>query len=261
MVPCGKCPKCINRRASGWSFRLMQQEKVSTSAKFLTFTYAPEFISRKHGTISENGFMSLHKRHLQLFFKRLRKAHAKHSSSRIKYYAVGEYGTNYARPHYHAILFNARDEDLLSSWGMGDIYFGSVTPASIGYCLKYLCKDRTTGKFGRDDRKKEFAVMSKGLGANYLTPRVIAWHKADVANRMFVYYDGDKPCSMPRYFKDKLYTQEERLLIQARMIDRMNEKYQEDLRYGRGIFSPTYKIDSEAEFKRMHKRAKSGGIL
>ena len=28
--------------------------------------------------------------------------------------------------------------------------------------------------------------MSKGLGANYLTPQMVKWHKSDLTNRMFV---------------------------------------------------------------------------
>lgn len=79
-VPCGRCPSCVKRRVSQWSFRLMQEEKVSSSAHFITLTY-----DTKHSPITRAGYMSLNKRDIQLFFKRLRKTNLE----RLKYYAVG----------------------------------------------------------------------------------------------------------------------------------------------------------------------------
>jgi hypothetical protein len=42
------------------------------------------------------------KRDLQLFFKRLRKAYP---DVKLRYFACGKYGEQFARPHYHVILF------------------------------------------------------------------------------------------------------------------------------------------------------------
>lgn len=82
--PCGKCPKCVKRRQSGWSFRLQQQFKVATHAQFITLTYDTSTVP-----VTERGYMVLCKRDLQLFFKRLRKAANKEScGQQIKYYAV-----------------------------------------------------------------------------------------------------------------------------------------------------------------------------
>lgn len=206
IVPCNKCPKCIKRRVSAWSFRLMQQELVSSSAHFITFTYATENMP-----FTSNGYPTCTKRDLQLFFKRLRKADR---TPNIKYYAVGEYGGKTKRPHYHALLFNADVNKVDSAWGLGHIYCGSVTGASIGYTLKYMSKNKRAFKLSSgDDRVPEFALMSKGLGANYLTEEMIQWHAIDLENRMYcTTYDGIK-LSMPRYYKDKLYSDEERRAI------------------------------------------------
>lgn len=108
--PCGKCATCSARRASAWSFRLMQEAKNASSALFVTLTYNTE-----HVPISKNRFMTLNKRDLQLFFKKLRK---RSGSKNIKYYAVGEYGGNTKRPHYHVILFNAKYEDIEYAWSL-----------------------------------------------------------------------------------------------------------------------------------------------
>ena len=39
------------------------------------------------------------------------------------------------------------------------------------------------------------------------------WHKEDLLNRVYVNVDGNKKASMPRYYKDKIYTPEERIKI------------------------------------------------
>lgn len=166
-VPCGKCPICRARRISQWSFRLMEQEKVSTSAHFITLTYATE-----HVPITGKGFMSIVKRDIQLFLKRLRKSH--HPSEHpIKYYAVGEYGGRTNRPHYHVIIFNADLDKIQPAWKLGQVHYGTVTGASIGYTLKYMSKKGRIPLRQNDDRQKEFSLMSKDLVR--VIPKVITW--------------------------------------------------------------------------------------
>lgn len=159
IVPCSKCSVCKARRTSAWSFRLMEESKVSESAHFITLTYDTKTVP-----ITQKGFMSLSKRDIQLFFKRLRKIHGNSGvPGNIKYYVVGEYGGITNRPHYHAILFNAREDLLQTAWANGQIHYGQVNGASIGYSLKYICKPGKVPKHANDDRLPEFALMSKGL--------------------------------------------------------------------------------------------------
>lgn len=180
-VPCGKCPECLTRRASGWSFRLMQEEKVASSAQFITLTY-----DTAHVPITA-GRMSLRKRDVQLFFKRLRKSQeqllrgtpttATPDDRPIKYYAVGEYGTKTFRPHYHILLFNADRSLIQSAWQLGSTHYGLVSGASVGYTLKYMCKPRRIPQYIGDQRVPEFSLMSKGLGKSYLTDKIRDWHE------------------------------------------------------------------------------------
>lgn len=157
LVPCGKCPQCIARRVSAWSFRLMQEEKVSSSAHFLTLTYSIQDVP-----ITPKKFMTIEKAEIQKFLKRLRKAHK--DGRKIKYYCVGEYGGKTMRPHYHAIMFNVDLPLVQQAWGLGHIHYGNVSGASIGYCLKYMAKRGKIPMHANDDRVPEFALMSKGLG-------------------------------------------------------------------------------------------------
>lgn len=192
-VPCGRCPECKKRRASGWSFRLMQQELVSDSSMFITLTYAPDHIRR-----TKNNFATLDKSDCQKFFKRLRKAMPKESKP-IKYFLVGEYGTKSYRPHYHAIVFNAQRELIEGAWmdpesgtSLGHVHIGDVSGASVGYTMKYISKGGKIPLHKNDDRVPEFSLMSKGIGENYLTDAMIKWHKADPTNRVYCVTDGKK---------------------------------------------------------------------
>lgn len=211
-VPCGRCSQCRARRASGWSFRLMQEEKISISSHFITLTY-----DNKNVPLTLKGFMGFDRRHVQLFFKRLRKAHTglREREYPIRYYLAGEYGGKTSRPHYHVILFNARVELIQPSWWYGQVWYGGVSGASVGYTLKYISKQSKIPMHANDDRPKEFSLMSKGLGKNYLTPEMVKWHKADLENRMFINIGDGKKAAMPRYYKLKLYDTAEAEKIKA----------------------------------------------
>lgn len=207
-VPCGKCENCLKRRVSGWSFRLMQEERRSISSMFLTLTYDTEYVP-----ISTNRYMTLNKRDVQLFMKRLRKSHEKlYKESflrrskwpKLKYYLCGEYGGTTHRPHYHVLLFNAESCLIQDAWKMGHIHYGKVSAASVGYTLKYMSKLPDKRKHSRDDRAPEFSLMSKGLGANYLTSETLELHHSDIYRCYLTIEDGKK-IAMPRYYKLKLY--------------------------------------------------------
>lgn len=215
-VPCGKCPQCKRRRVDNWVFRLLQEEKRATSAYFVTLTYATQTVP-----ISDNGFMTLRKSDVQNYMKRLRK---RCLGANIKYYAAGEYGSKRKRPHYHIIVFNCpSDFDLREAWSLdgspiGEVHIGTCTGDSIAYCMKYI--DKSTWKSGhsRDDRVPEFSLMSKGLGECFLTDEVRRYYKEDLS-RMFVVYKGGYRKSMPRYYRKKLYDDQD-LADQRVIVDR-----------------------------------------
>jgi len=209
LVPCGKCYNCKRRRTSSWSVRLVKEGDRSLSAHFLTLTYNTENVP-----LSSNGFMTLDKTDLQKFFKRLRKWHGKDTTP-LKYYAVGEYGGKTKRPHYHILIFNANLEHFERSWSidlkpLGQIHIGTVSEASIGYTLKYICKDSQIPIHKNDDRQKEFALMSKGLGSNYLTEKMLEWHKNKPEERIYVPLKDGKKAPLPRYYKQKIYDESEK---------------------------------------------------
>ena len=51
------------------------------------------------------------------------------------------------------------------------------------------------------------------MGDNYLTENMIRWHKNDLTNRMYVPIKDGKKIAMPRYYKEKIYTMQEKKSI------------------------------------------------
>lgn len=219
-VPCGKCPACRRRRSAAWSFRLLQTERHCTSSYFVTLTYSTENVP-----ISDCGLMTLCPSHLTDFFKRLRYYDRSNS---IKYFACGEYGTLNKRPHYHCIIFNCSEDSLAKSWNQGALHIGSVTGGSVSYTTGYMDKPFDVDvKNENDDRVPEFQRMSKGLGISYMTKDIIAWYKADLS-RLYVTLPGGSKWPMPRYFRDKIFTDDERKVIAHYLY--WSDKWSNDVR-------------------------------
>jgi len=202
VVPCGSCAFCAATRRSDWATRLDYEAKLHVVKKFITLTYANPHLHWAHGN------PQLCKADLQKWFKRIRKAGAK-----IRYYAVGEYGSTTYRPHYHILLFGDVPDDLVrSSWPLGQVHIGNVTQLSINYCLGYMVNKNWTHK---KNRVAPFSLMSRkpGLGANYLSQDMIQWHKSDRKN--YVLVDGVKR-HLPRYYKTKIFSKIDLVRIAVR---------------------------------------------
>lgn len=212
LVPCGKCYNCRRRLASSWSLRVVQENKVSTDALFLTLTYNDE-----HIPYSKKGFQTLKKQDVKDFMKRLRRYHPSDHKT-LRYFTVGEYGGITKRPHYHILLFNAQIELIKKAWSLdgkeiGNIFYGlDVGEAAAGYCVKYISKICYIGKNQDiDDRQPNFRLMSKGLGKNYTdNPKIVQWHKNNPEQRTYVPLLDGKKAPMPRYYKQKIFDESEK---------------------------------------------------
>lgn len=242
-VPCGRCPPCKLRKVNGWVFRMLEESKISTSSHFVTLTYDTRTVP-----LSENGFMTLRKSDFQKYMKRLRKLCP---DAILKYYAVGEYGTNNNRPHYHAIVFNVPDITFYhQAWGLGQIHIGTVTGESIAYTMKYIDKQKGKKLHARDDRETEFPLMSKKLGANYLTDEIINYHQADIS-RLYATKEGGHRIALPRYYREKIYSENDLknqvILIQSTMEDEAAAELREFQSLG---YPPSYTFEAWKDSKR-----------
>lgn len=233
-VPCGKCPQCGVNKRSEWATRLHYEARQHLHKKFVTLTYANQHLRWDHGQ------SQLDKRDLQLWFKRVRKTGAK-----IRYYAVGEYGSTTYRPHYHVLLFGDVSDDVIrSSWNLGLVHIGLVTQASVMYCLGYLVNAKAP--LMNHHRVRPFSLMSRkpGLGASYLSPEMLEWHHSGRKN--FTLVDGVER-RLPRYYKTKIFSKIDQVRIAvtaskvwlqnqiewSRRPEHMKMSYKQLLRYKR----------------------------
>jgi len=187
-VPCGQCIGCKLERSRQWAMRLMHENQLHQTSSFLTLTYATENLP-PHGTLV--------KKHFQDFMKRYRKWT---SHNKLRFFHCGEYGENFGRPHYHAIIFGhefadkehkfttKRGDKIYTStklnelWTHGLCSIGNVTFESAAYVARYVTK-KITGPNARDhylkinkqtgellsERTPEYVTMSRrpGIGKSW----------------------------------------------------------------------------------------------
>ena len=205
-----------------WKLRLLYELSNWDKALFLTLTYDDLHLPED---------LSIHKKDLSAFFKRLRSELDYDGKGKIKYYACGEYGEKgglvrngvhagkfIKRPHYHAIVFGLSPYDdndvnyIIKAWQhrCEDWQFDRsrgikravqpVTSEYIGYVTGYVQK-KLSGDMGKEeygDKEHPFPLMSKGLGLEF------ALQNADrLRMNGFTYINGHKIC-LPRYYRDKL---------------------------------------------------------
>ena len=109
--------------------------------------YKANYSVNRNVTYEDNQVAVLVNRHLQLFIKRFRKYVSKHYNEKIRYYAIGEYGTQSLRPHWHILFFYsssqlARDFENVQQFGT------SSRPIQTPIFLRSLWK------FGHIDSKQ-----------------------------------------------------------------------------------------------------------
>ncbi len=173
-VPCGKCYHCRITKVNEWCTRMVLESKARKYTYFVTLTYSPRSLhtevfretypmTNRCNTYGKEQPMPLvlRKDHLQKFNKRLRK----NTGIKYKYFACGEYGHKYARPHYHMILWSdvpISKIDIYRAWSTIDDYGRRVIIGDIDYHLisenhllnkeqmsafKYVCKYLQKGEF------------------------------------------------------------------------------------------------------------------
>lgn len=189
LIPCGKCPACVQNKALEWTSRLMKEAEEWKFTYFITFTYDDDH--RKE----------LNKRDLQLFLKRFRK----NTGYELKYYIMGELGETTQREHYHAIFFlNDKLDDLVfysnnlytskilsDTWQNGQVLVSKdVNERSIKYTIGYTLK-----KIG----ESKIVLMSKGLGLKYLKDK-----KDNIKFSKGFYLNNGFFVNPPSYFIRKL---------------------------------------------------------
>jgi hypothetical protein len=191
-VPCGRCAGCRLEYSRVWADRCMAEATLHETSWFVTLTYNEEHVPYSEKVIDlgtgELIYKTLCKRDVQLFMKRLRKNYQ--FNNKIRFYLAGEYGSDTARPHYHAILFGLKlpdiqfykrtplgfnlytSEFLNSVWSddlgqIGHVIVAEVTWETCAYTARYIMKKQNgdASEWWKENGvQQEFTLMSRKPG-------------------------------------------------------------------------------------------------
>lgn len=138
IVPCGQCMNCRINAGRIWTGRiLMEHYSTSVMSWFMTFTYRDSDLE-----VTPDCVPTLRKRKFQTWID-----NAKRDIGPFRYYAVGEYGTESLRPHYHMALFPDHDrqvKDLADRWNKGFTSAYDLSHARARYLAQYTTKKLTS---------------------------------------------------------------------------------------------------------------------
>lgn len=218
-VRCGRCLPCQEATVKEWAVRLEVELENARTAYFFTLTFEDAYLEL---------YPELDKSQFQRFLKRLRQYVSRGlpdtyegkkinkiegKTANMTYFAVGEYGKKFNRPHWHVLFFNLpynhEDSDIIVSqaWREKDgcqLGFIRSYPMQIGaihYTVEYMFKDQTNSAV---------RLMSKHLGEGYVNQNTINYHQKTLKPVMRVnYFDR----GVSRYYAKKLFNQKQRIAI------------------------------------------------
>lgn len=216
-LPCGKCMGCRIKKSTDWALRCVHEASLHEHNCFLTLTYDDDHVP-------SNG--SLVKKHFQNFMKRFRD---RIQPIKVRYYMCGEYGDQFGRPHYHALIFGydfpdkqpfkktvkstLYTSDLLQElWPYGFTTVGALTYQTAAYTAKYATK-KVLGKEAAayyGDREPEYSTMSlkPAIGADWFDK-----YQNELFQHDSIVHNG-RSFGLPRYYTER-FSEEQKLEIKT----------------------------------------------
>lgn len=218
-VGCGKCMECKKQKAKEWQVRLHEDLRKNKNAWFVTYTFSEEGLQEIDDLISEdltgyerdNEICSIAVRR---YTERWRKKHKK----ALRHWFVTELGkVNTERVHLHGIVWTNEIQDVIDKWQYGNVWVGEyVNEKTINYIVKYVNKV--------DEKHKEYnskIYASKGIGANYLERDDWKRNRYSPGETIETYKTREgQELALPIYYRNKIYTDEEKELLWIEKIDK-----------------------------------------
>lgn len=196
-VPCRKCELCRDTKINDWVGRCIAEGRTAAAARSITLTYGRD----EQGNEDHLRAKVLTYSDVQKYFKLLRR-----HGYPCRYFAVGEYGAEKGRAHWHCIVFfqnevprhilapprEDRENDsefrfMERHWPHGWSFWEDVTPRSIRYVCKYINKG-----MGQDERQGHIALSKKPpLGHEYFKRLAERYVEQGIAPQDPYYHFGD----------------------------------------------------------------------
>ena len=90
-VPCGCCSECLKDRSRQWALRILKEAEQYQNNYFITLTYNDDNLPQDRNLVKSE--ISDFNKKLKVYLNR------KGLESDFRFYGVGEYGSQTARPH------------------------------------------------------------------------------------------------------------------------------------------------------------------
>lgn len=222
-IPCGKCIGCRLDYAKEWANRCYLESTMKSPNWFVTLTYDDAHLPMNYLFTDEEclSVNSLKKDDLSGFIKRLRRHYDYHNiPNDLSFYACGEYGSNFFRPHYHILLFGIPINDLVyhstkngfitynsptfdSLWKRGFVTINEFSYETASYVARYMLKKQkgdASIQYSNLDIVPEFSQMSRNPG---IAQSYYSTHKDEIFNNGYISVKTAKGVfheKVPKYF-------------------------------------------------------------
>lgn len=170
VVSCLRCEDCRDLRVSDWVGRCCAEQSTSSKTVALTLTYRSGNPGSGHLIYSD----------VQQMLKRLRKKYS------VRYFVVGEYGSEKGRAHWHCILFFKGQvpefglydtvKQTWDYWPHGFVYFQNAEYRGFKYLLKYMLKDQHS----ESSERKPMMSKKPPLGYDYFMTEAYRYAKVQL---------------------------------------------------------------------------------
>lgn len=201
-VPCGKCINCLRSRFTMWRTRLLYEFYYMSSDQransyFVTLTIKPEYYPAIRADPAK---------YIRRFLDRIRKK----VGTSVRHFIITEFGDQTQRLHFHGLFFDIQFDinTLEDYWSYGFVAWSQLNETRIGYAVGYVSK-------GNDDLvvKKTFTpkiFATPGLGKAYCDDDYnISFHHKEGEPVPILINESGYPIAMPRYYREKIFTDEE----------------------------------------------------
>lgn len=248
-VSCGKCIICQLRKSKEWGNRMLEEQKRSLTSLFVTWTYADDYLPKTElvdvnpddEDAPKMQFPTFNRTHVKLLHKQLKQLQDRYCKQfdimwpQIKYFTSSEYGEEGGRSHYHSVLFNVHpiiEEKIRNGdvWQYGFVKVKKADKAKIHYVAKYLLEEQAEQI--HPAQEQPFQIMSKGIGAGYLTDAKVKWHRPSDNPEEWRNYlpKGQFKASLPRYYTDRIFDRPDRRHFEQKQSLSKADRWDEELR-------------------------------
>lgn len=246
-IGCGECGECRKQKIRMWSSRLIEDIRHNTNGRFVTLTFSEESLTELRAEIllelstlseriikkyklkceKENREYKLSRYELDnavatLAVRRFTERWRKKFKKTIRHFFITELGhTGTERIHLHGIVWTGKDETIIKDmkqveeiWKYGWVWkyksyqgkaYNNVNEKAINYMGKYIMKVDQDHK-----TYKSIILCSKGMGEGYINSKRAEGNKFKGEDTDDTYRRDGKPSNMPIYYKNKIYTEDEK---------------------------------------------------